>query len=96
MKYVCALLTVFAISGCGKEFAPDVLDIDGRLDNVLKGLLEIAIEGEACDKIEEEGFDCRIPEQVKSIKFTWQHDEAGRPVDYHLKFCLKENCPVEE
>lgn len=95
MKYVY-LLACLTLVGCGKEFAPDVIDVNARLDNGLKSLLELAIENEACDKIEAEGFPCNIPEQIRSIEFVWDHDEQGRPVDYHLKFCLKTNCPVRE
>lgn len=88
------LAGLLASSGCG-ALVPDVITIEDELDNGLQQLLELGIREEACSKIEKEGYDCNIPEQIHSIRFEWHHD-PDNTVSYRLKFCLKENCPLEK
>ena len=84
------------LAGCDKAtMAPDVISVENELDSNLQVLLEMGIQEAACEQIEAEGFECNIPEQIKSIKFEWVHDPDNSVV-YSLKFCLKANCPIEE
>ena len=92
MKYL--LISLLLLGSCGdikKEFAPDEIEIHMTLRNSLKSLLELAIEEEVCHRIEEEGFECNIPEQLKHIEFTWVHDQYDT-VKSKLTYCLKEEC----
>lgn len=89
MKYL--ILSSFLLMGCGKELAPEVLSVNNELDNGLVQLLQLAIEDEACEEIEEAGFECNIPSQLHAIRFEWEHDN-NNTVNYHLQFCLKRDC----
>ena len=75
--------------------APDVIVVENELSSDLQVLLELGIREAACEQIEAEGFECNIPEQIKSVKFEWVHD-PGNSVVYNLEFCLKADCPIEE
>lgn len=81
------------LSGC-EALVPDVINVEGILNKTMKSLLELAIEDEACEEVEAQGYECNIPEQLKSIEFSWDHEK--NEVTYSLDFCLKADCPVEE
>jgi hypothetical protein len=83
------------LASCGKyELAPEVININGTLRPGLKSLLEMALEEEICHKVEREGFDCNIQEQMRFITFTWVHNPK-KITEYDLEFCLKHACPAE-
>jgi len=93
-KILCLAL---CLTGCGeieRTFAPDVIEIERTLDESLTNLLEVTLREEVCPSIEERDFECNIPEQIKSVEFTWLHNPEGEVV-FKLKFCLKDNCPLE-
>lgn len=84
--------------GCGspeQTFAPDVILVERNLAKPLREILEATIESELCAEVEDRGFECSIPAQLKSIRFEWLHNDRGT-VRYGLEYCLKADCPEEE
>lgn len=96
MKYLFFILSLSFV-GCGdikRDLAPEVIVVENTLNNGLGELLEISIEEEACHLVEQEGFECNIPEQLDRIFFVWDHD-SDNTITYKLHFCLKKDCPKE-
>jgi len=85
------LMAIFM--GCGPEaFLGDVIEDEAPLDRDLQEWVENVLRQRICPKLLANGLDCKIPEQIHSLKLVWTQDQYNNVIRT-VQICPKGPCP---